>query len=169
MAEPTRTCTLIFNRGCEVPCKFLKSVLTLWEENWLLHWGHRSRLSVTTLFSNTGNIHKMILQQFLVAFDIGHKMTPGNAISHYSDITWGRIHLKLPATQIISTACSGIQEKNIKVPHYWFFVRGLCKRQIDFPHNGAIIQKLLYIFVFHPGKLLISFTHIHPGYFTGTG
>ena len=53
------------------------------------------------------------------------------------------IALKITNSQLYAQQFVQINnKKNIKVPHYWFFVKLIQRRQVDIFHKGPVVREM---------------------------
>ena len=69
-------------------------------------------------------------------------------IWHYNDLTMDVIASQITSNSILySTLCSCHHQRNIKVPRYWPFVRGIHRWLVNSTHKGPVSQKKNFHFM----------------------
>ena len=66
-----------------------------------------------------------------------------NVQLHYGDVIMTAMASQIASlTMVYSTVYSGADKRNIKVPSYWPFVRGIYRRPVNSPHKGPVTRKM---------------------------
>ena len=65
-------------------------------------------------------------------------------VDHHNDVTMGVIASQITSNSVVYlTICSDQDQRNIKAPHDWPFVRGIHRSPVNSPHLASVTRKKL--------------------------